>query len=48
MEHDNTNNNNNTNKQKMTKQRIVEKFTELHKKYFVNRGCMISTLNDNF
>lgn len=45
MEHDS---NNNTNKQKMTKQRIVEKFTELHKKYFVNRGCMISTLNDNF
>jgi|LakMenE01Jun11ns_1017448.scaffolds.fasta_scaffold9736215_1 hypothetical protein len=46
MEHDNSNNN--TNKQKMTKQRIVEKFTELHKKYFVNRGCMISTLNDDF
>jgi hypothetical protein len=50
MEHDNTNtnNNNNTNKQKMTKQRVVEKFTELHKKYFVNRGCMISTVNDEF
>ncbi len=46
MEHDN--NNNNTNKQKITKQRVVEKFTELHNKYFVNRGCMISTLNDNF
>jgi hypothetical protein len=46
MEHDNSNNN--TNKQKMTKQRIVEKFTELHKKYFVNRGCVISTLNDDF
>jgi hypothetical protein len=41
-------NNNNTNKQKMTKQRVVEKFTELHKKYFVNRGCMISTVNDEF
>jgi hypothetical protein len=41
-------NNNNTNKQKMSKQRIVEKFTELHKKYFVNRGCMISTVNDEF
>ena len=46
MEHDNSNNN--TNKQKMTKQRIIEKFTELHKKYFVNRGCVISTLNDDF
>ena len=23
-------------KQKMSKQRVVEKFTELHKKYFVN------------
>ena len=32
----------------VTRQRVVEKFTELHKKYFVNRGCMISTLNDNF
>jgi len=32
----------------VTRQRIVEKFTELHKKYFVNRGCMISTLNDDF
>ena len=48
MEHDNTTNNNNTSKQKMSKQRIVEKFTELHKKYFVNRGCMISTVNDEF
>jgi len=46
MEHDNSKNN--TNKQKMTKQRVVEKFTELHKKYFVNRGCVISTLNDDF
>lgn len=41
-------NNNNTSKQKMSKQRIVEKFTELHTKYFVNRGCMISTVNDEF
>jgi len=48
MEHDNTTNNNNTSKQKMSKQRIVEKFTELHKKYFVDRGCMISTVNDEF
>ena len=32
----------------VTRQCVVEKFTELHKKYFVNRGCMISTLNDNF
>ena len=40
--------NNNTNKPRMSKQRVVEKFTELHKKYFVNRGCMISTLNDDF
>ena len=48
MEHDNTNNNNNNNKQKITKQCVFEKFTELHKKYYVNRGCMISTLNDNF
>jgi hypothetical protein len=41
-------NNNNTNKQKMTKQRVVDIFTELHKKYFVNRGFMVSTVNDEF
>ena len=35
-------------KQKMSKQRVVEKFTELHKKYFVNRGFMVSTVNDEF
>ena len=35
-------------KQKITKQSVVEKFTELHKKYFVNRGFMVSTVNDEF
>lgn len=37
-----------TYKQKMSKHRVVEKFTELHKKYFVNRGFMVSTVNDEF
>ena len=41
-------NNNNTSKQKMTKQRVVEIFSELHKKYFVDRGFMVSTVNDEF
>ena len=30
-----------------SKQDVSDKFSELHKKYYVNRGYMISTVNDN-
>ena len=29
------------------KQTIIDKFSELHKKYYVGRGYMISTVNDD-
>ena len=32
----------------LTKQTVADKFSELHKKYYVCRGYMISTVNDDF
>ena len=31
----------------LTRQAVVDKFSELYKKYYVNRGYMISTVNDD-
>ena len=31
----------------ISKQDVIEKFSELYKKYYVPRGCMISTVNDD-
>ena len=32
----------------LVRELVVEIFSELHKKYFVNRGFMVSTVNDEF